>query len=326
MNLSLRVLKLTLACALGIVTIIIINNRYSSRNVVIQTNALTGEQTSQTKCGEHDDDFRFSGLETVKPLTEKVPMKFRSKEASCSQKNFLKLNDQLTFEETRRKMECARNWVKDHKQGSDAFWMGNTQYIRHSHHTYLNKDSTVFDIGGNKGEDAEAMIKRYNPGTYVILEPIKTLFSKLVRMFESNKKVTLYNFGLARKDEKFYVNVLGHGGDATSIFSGNDNGGSCLLRVVNTTQFLLQVGISCYEVDLITINCEGCEFEIMEEILASGMIGQFRHIQFATHPTLKHLKNPAERYCEIQEKLKRTHKASYQYKWCWESWTRKDLL
>ena len=55
------------------------------------------------------------------------------------------------------------------------------------------------------------------------------------------------------------------------------------------------------------------------------MIKQFRHVQFATHPTLKHLQNAPERYCEIQEKLKRTHTISYQYKWCWESWIRKDL-
>ena len=54
----------------------------------------------------------------------------------------------------------------------------------------------------------------------------------------------------------------------------------------DTTHFLLQIGILCYEVDLITVNCEGCEFEIKEEVIASGMIKQFRHVQFATHPTL----------------------------------------
>lgn len=367
MNISPRVLKLTLACVVGMITIVVVNNWYRSKNIVIQNNAFTGSQIQRdkqqagyvqpppafmesknvqqlqidsfnppppkveikrrpTKCGETDDDFRYSGLETVKPLTDKVSAKFRSQEASCAQKNFPKPNAKLTPEETRRKTECVRNWRRDHRQGSGAFWTGTVQYIRHLHHTYLNTDSTVFDIGGNKGEDAEAMIKRYHPGTYVILEPIKTLYSNLVKMFKSNDKVALYNFGLARKDDRFFVNVRGHGGDATSIFDGNDNGGSCMLRVVNTTQFLLQVGVPCYEVDLITVNCEGCEFEIMEELISSGMIGQFRHVQFATHPTLAHLKKAPERYCEIQEKLKRTHKVSYQYKWCWESWTRKDLI
>jgi FkbM family methyltransferase len=328
----------------GVVLVFLINNWYRSTNVVIQNNSITNQQypvkppngqnipkgstqikAKPRKCGETDDDFKLSGIESVTSSFDRVSAKFRSKNASCKSKAFPKPSPQLTQEETQRKLECIKNWNRDYRKGSGAFWTGNTQYVRHTHHTYLSADSTVFDIGGNKGEDAEAMIKRFHPGNYVILEPIKTLYTNLVNMFKSNKNVTLYNFGLAKKYEKFFVNVLGHGGDATSVFAGNDNGGSCLLRVVNTKHFLVKVGVPCYEVDLITVNCEGCEFEIMEELISSGMIGQFRHIQFATHPTLKHLKQPIDRYCEIQEKLKRTHKVTYQYKWCWESWKRKDL-
>lgn len=32
------------------------------------------------------------------------------------------------------------------------------------------------------------------------------------------------------------------------------------------------MGVFCYEVDLIIVNCEGCEFEIMEELINSGLI------------------------------------------------------
>lgn len=305
-----------------------IPNRQSSgpsRTYVLAPQASAPIQKKQTKCGETDDDFKLAGNEGVKPLTERVAAKFRSKDASCSNSYNFKANTQLTPEETKGKQECLRTWAADHKKGAGAFWAGNTQYVRHTHHTYLNAESVVFDIGGNKGEDADAMIKKFHPGNYVILEPIKTLYSNLVNMFKSDNKIILYNFGLARKNDKVYVNVLGHGGDATSIFAGNDQGGNCLLRLVNTTHFLLQMGVPCYEVDLITVNCEGCEFEIMEELINSGLINQFRHVQFATHPTLKHLQKPAERYCEIQERLKRTHVVTYQYKWCWESWKRKDL-
>ena len=340
-----RYIKLTLAFGVGVATVLFLNHYYNDvslfqqNNIVMsqpqmngapRTYVVTPQPSTQvkkkaTKCGETDDDFKMAGNEGVKPLTEKVAAKFRSKDLSCASKYFPKPNPQLTPEETIRKQACVKTWAADHRKGSGAFWAGNTQYVRHTHHTYLNSDSVVFDIGGNKGEDAEAMIKRFHPGNYLILEPIKTLFSNLVKMFKSDSTILLYNFGLAKKNDKFYVNVLGHGGDATSVFAGNDNGGSCLLRVVNTTHFLLQMGVPCYEVDLITVNCEGCEFEIMEELIASGMISQFRHVQFATHPTLKHLKNAPERYCEIQEKLKRTHTVSYQYKWCWENWKRKDI-
>ncbi|XP_048756184.1 uncharacterized protein LOC125666896 [Ostrea edulis] len=332
-----QVQKIVVVCSLTIVAGVFINSWYrtsglnqdkslprSSSNTVPNTDIES--KTKSTKCGETDLDFKLSGIETVKSLIGKVSMKFRSRDqVTCLRKNFTKSKTQLTPDETQRKVECIRNWKRDYKEGLGSFWAGNTQYIRHNHHTYLSSDSTVFDIGGNKGEDAEAIVKRYNPGNYVILEPIKTLYSNLVHMFKSNNSVLIYNFGLARKYNKMYVNVVGNGGDATSIFAGNDNGGNCLLRVVNTAHFLLRIGVPCYEVDLITINCEGCEFEIMEELIDSGMITQFRHVQFATHPTLRHLQQPVERYCGIQEKLRRTHIISYQYKWCWESWKRKDL-
>ncbi|XP_078320579.1 uncharacterized protein LOC144617642 isoform X1 [Crassostrea virginica] len=337
-----RYAKWALVLAFGVATVLFINYKYNDVNSIKRAtnserflNDLSFSQRQgtentkiklkSTKCGETNDDLVMAGNEGVKPLTERVAAKFRSTDMSCANTPFPKPNPQLTPEETKRKQTCVNTWAADHRKGSDAFWAGNTQYVRHTHHTYLNSESVVFDIGGNKGEDADAMIKKFHPGNYLVLEPIKTLYSNLVEMFKDNDKVLLYNFGLARKNKKIHVNVLGHGGDATSVFAGNDNGGSCLLRVVNTTHFLLQIGIPCYEVDLITVNCEGCEFEIMEEVIASGMIKQFRHVQFATHPTLKHLQNAPERYCEIQEKLKRTHTISYQYKWCWESWIRKDL-
>ncbi|XP_078341992.1 uncharacterized protein LOC144627888 [Crassostrea virginica] len=337
-----RYAKLALVLAFGVATVLFLTHYYNGVNSFnpktssvkfLNDPGLSQQHSAQntnikfksTKCGETYDDFVMAGNEGVKPLTERVAAKFRSMDMSCANRYFPKPNPQLTQEETKRKQACVNTWAADYRKGSGAFWAGNTQYVRHTHHTYLNSESVVFDIGGNKGEDADALIKKFHPGNYLILEPIKTLYSNLVKIFKNDHKVLLYNFGLARKNEHFYVNVLGHGGDATSVFAGNNNGRSCLLRVVNTTHFFLQIGIPCYEVDLITVNCEGCEFEIMEELIASGMISQFRHVQFATHPTLKHLHNAPERYCEIQEKLKRTHTISYQYKWYWESWIRKDL-
>ena len=51
---------------------------------------------------------------------------------------FPKPNPQLTPEETQRKQECVNTWTEDHKKGSGEFWTGNTQYVRHTHHTNMN--------------------------------------------------------------------------------------------------------------------------------------------------------------------------------------------
>ena len=290
-----RYTKRALVFVFGVATVLLLTRHYNGGNSFNPTTSskrflndpsLSQQHSAQntkikfksTKCGETYDDFVMAGNEGVKPLTEKVDAKFRSIDMPCANRYFPKLNPQLTQEETKRKQACVDTWAADHRKGSGAFWAGNTQYVRHTHHTYLNSESFVFDIGGNKGKDAGAMSKKFHPGTFLFSEPIKTLYSNLVEIFKYYHKVLLYNFGLAKKNEHFYVNVLGHGGDATSTFAGNNNGRSCLLRVVITTHFLLQIGIPCYEVDLITVNCEGCEFEIMEEVIASGMIKQFRHV------------------------------------------------
>lgn len=303
------------------------------RKYLIMNKAHRKPETAQartilTKCGETAEDFRKSNLELVKPLFSKVPKSNkieRTVEPLCRDKIKPMSDNRLSDEENRRALSCVRNFKTDHAKGNGDFWSGNTQYIRHTHHKYLNSESVVLDIGGNKGEDAEAIINAYNPGAYVILEPIKTMFNALVTMFRKNSNVMLYDFGLGKKNDKFFVNVVGHGGDATSIFIENKQKDSCLLRVYNTTEFLIRLGVACFEVDLITINCEGCEYDILETLLSTNIVKQFRHIQFATHPTLQHLKQPAERYCEILERLSRTHVISYQYKFCWEMWTRKDL-
>lgn len=304
-----------------------------TRNYIVTDNVEFKMETKQTqkkltKCGDIEEDIRRSSLEQVKPLLPKVPQSHKIKkgiEPLCRKDTRPIPDNRLTDEESKRKQSCINNFKTDHAKGSGQFWSGDTQLIRHKHHKYLNSESVVLDIGGNKGEDAEAIIKDYNPGVYVILEPIKTLYKALITMFKKNPNVVLYDFGLGKKNDKFFVNVVGHGGDATSVFIENNKKDSCLLRVYNTTEFLIRLGVSCFDVDLITINCEGCEYDILETLLSSNITQRFRHIQFATHPTLKHLKQPAERYCEIQEKLSRTHVISYQYKFCWESWTRKDI-
>lgn len=89
------------------------------------------------------------------------------------------------------------------------------------YYKYLNLESVVLDIGGNKGEDVEVIINVYNFGVYVILELIKIMFNVLVIMFRKNLNVMLYDFGLGKKNDKFFVNVVGYGGDVIFIFIEN---------------------------------------------------------------------------------------------------------
>jgi hypothetical protein len=45
------------------------------------------------------------------------------------------------------------------------------------------------------------------------------------------------------------------------------------IQLFNITEIFLGLGLSCLkELDLLTINCEGCEFEVLEELLKTNII------------------------------------------------------
>ena len=274
-------------------------------------------------CVDSEEDNSTTGLEKVQFLSGISGHVGRS---TCLRQPIHENESKLTSSEIESSKKCVQMYKVDSEKGAGQFWSGNTQYIRSKHHTYLNSDSIVLDIGGNVGDDAEAIIKAYGTKSYVILEPMKYLYRKLQKRFKLNDKVTIYNIGLARKNALFFVDIEGTQGDATSIFTAaSDEAGSCSFRTVNASAFYTKIGLGCFEFDLITINCEGCEFEVLEQILTSGIARYFKHIQVSSHTTLKRLGDPVGRYCRIQELLKRTHHISYQYKFTWETWTRKDL-
>lgn len=276
----------------------------------------------QIVCVDNEENNSTTGLEKVKLLRGiSVP----TGRTTCLRGPLREQYSIFHSTELDSLKKCEQNYRYDFKKAHGKFWSGDNQYIRTKHHSYLTTDSVVLDIGGNIGDDAESLINAFGAKSYVILEPMKYLYRKLQHRFKSNDKVTIYNIGLARKNGLFFVDMKGTQGDGTSIFHSSDNIGSCSLRTVNASEFYTKIGVGCFDIDLVTINCEGCEFEVLEHILATGIAKHFKHIQFATHTQLDHLKDPVVRYCRIQELLKRTHNISYQYKFNWESWTRKDL-
>lgn len=238
--------------------------------------------------------------------------------------NIKPISTMLSQSEEIKMKECITNSNRDFRQGHGKFWSGNTQYIRHKHHKYLTNQSFVLDVGGNVGEDAAAILNAYKPKHYVILEPLESHYQKLVKKFKNDKEVFVYKIGLAKENAEFMVKVTGHDGDATSIFK-KERGGNVPLKVINATNFFIKLGLGFYDIDLITVNCEGCEFDVLEAITSSSLVNHFKHIQFATHISLPGLKNPVSRYCKIQRLLSRTHSLTYQFKFTWESWKRIDL-
>lgn len=266
-------------------------------------------------------EFRMDMLKSSN-MSDMFAFALRKKYGPIDFQGVKSISTALTPEEEQTFRTCVDNGPKDRERNGSKFW-GKNEHIRRSHHTYLkNENAVLMEVGGNKGNDASEFVRLYNP-RYIILEPIEEYANILTDKFKDNSRVTVINLGLGEKNEIVMVKIEGNNACATSKFSGK--GGETPLYIANATEFLLKIGLGLFDIDLLTMNCEGCEFETLETLLSTNLVEHVRNIQFATHSTISGLSDPIGRYCRTQQLLRRTHRPTYQYKFIWESWRRKDI-
>ncbi len=174
----------------------------------------------------------------------------------------------------------------------------------------LNENSVVFDLGGYKGEFAEAIYNRYQAKIYVF-EPILAFYTIIQNKFAATPKIIPFQYGLAGKDCSLPISM-------------SDNSSSVFLKTAETETIQLKSIVDFIQtnaitkVDLIKINIEGGEYEVLESLIAANLIGVFENIQVQFHDFL--FENTKERMQAIQAKLQETHNVTYQYEFVWENW------
>ena len=174
----------------------------------------------------------------------------------------------------------------------------------------LNSDSIVFDVGGYKGEFAAEIFCKYGANVY-IFEPIRDFIFIIRNKFSNNKKVKLFNFGLAGKDKELEISLLDN---SSSVYLKGGNRETIQLKSI--VDFLKTNDIK--QIDLIKINIEGGEYELLESLIYNDCLKNFKNIQVQFHDFL--FENAKERMNKIQESLSKTHEITYQYEFVWENW------
>ena len=70
-------------------------------------------------------------------------------------------------------------------------------------------------------------------------------------------------------------------------------------------------------IGLMKINIEGAEYDLLVHLIETSYIGRINNIQIQFHDFVK---DAEKRMIEIEEKLAKTHKLTYQYPFVWENW------
>ena len=171
----------------------------------------------------------------------------------------------------------------------------------------LDKDSMVWDVGGYHGDFAHNIIDRFGCSV-TVFEPVEEFYKAIEERFKNNDHVLPVNFGLSNE---FGWTKMSVAKDSSSTIKGN----------LTEEVAMADIGtIATEPVDLIKINIEGGEYALLNRLLDTGNINNFKYIQVQFHTFVE---GADEKRNAIREKLKLTHKEMWNYNWVWESWERK---
>jgi hypothetical protein len=153
------------------------------------------------------------------------------------------------------------------------------------------------------------------------------MWKNLTEQFKSNPKIQIHPYGLGNHARSVLIEPNDMGNAGTSIFRPLSSPNSSLiqriqlLNIVEVIQNIRKTRTKTGIIDMISINCEGCEFEIIPALILNNLTQYFRIIQLATHLSL--LSESSCIYCQIEQALQQTHQILYHYPKLWEGWVLK---
>jgi len=215
-------------------------------------------------------------------------------------------------------------------------WLWNQEY-RFINMT-LDKDSTVVYVGANTwGGDGKQIMDMFNC-TIHMFEPVPSFFEELTGHWNGYKAelgfdASLYNFGLGNKDRTIHLapEDLGiDGGLGTFGMVDSEGNAKIPLKIREGASAIKEIltdsetGAST-TIDLLHVNCEGCEWEMFENLLETGVMQSIKSMQFSSHYfSPDQVPNLLARYCKIREELRKTHTMVYGQSFGWERWDLKE--
>jgi FkbM family methyltransferase len=181
----------------------------------------------------------------------------------------------------------------------------------------LTAASVVLDCGGFEGDWAAAIHRRYGCRVCVF-EPVPSFLSRLDERFSGQPSVQCFGYGLHSRNERARLRL---DGNASSMFApaaaASEQGQWQDVDLRDVAEVLPELGLQ--DLALVKINIEGGEYELLERLIATGLVGRIEHLQIQFH---RFVPDAVQRRERIRAQLGLTHTLSYDYTFIWESWRR----
>lgn len=177
-------------------------------------------------------------------------------------------------------------------------------------------------IGGNtQCEVGHSIRKECRLKTMLVFEPVKRFIPSLSLSFHGTSGVHVFDYGLGSGAKYITASVQGKSTSAV----GDDPGckGACttlhIRDIVETMQKLRPLHEGSHDAILYN-NCEGCEIEVLERLLDTGLATHFKYTHFATHAL--DMPGQAQALCGLRWRLMHTHAMQYGAYFAQERWAR----
>lgn len=177
----------------------------------------------------------------------------------------------------------------------------------------LTRGSHVLDLGGYEGQWASDIYGRHRC-RISIFEPVHSYAENIRQRFAQNDDIDVHEFGLGASSRSETIYIKGAGSSAYGKRAEAED-----MRLVDVNEWFDDEDVR--SVDLMKINIEGGEFELLERMLECSLVNRVRDLQIQFHNVATDSKRRME---AIKTKLAETHSPTYQYKFVWENWSRKD--
>jgi FkbM family methyltransferase len=176
----------------------------------------------------------------------------------------------------------------------------------------LSADSTVLDVGGFEGQWASDIVAMYGCRVHVF-EPIPEFAQRIEGRFARNPLVSVHPVGLSSHDGAAVATVAG---DSSSHLRAGENAVEIELRAAES----VFEELGCEQIDLLKVNIEGAEYDLLDHMIAKGLISRVRDLQVQFHVFVP---DAVERLSAIRTALEVTHYPTYRYDFLWENWRRR---
>ena len=213
----------------------------------------------------------------------------------------------------------------------------------------LRRNGTALYIGAHRSGDDGLVFQRRHGLHMHLFEPSPTFFHMLKDSLAGAPGFTLHNYGLGARTRRAHLRLSGTASRVVNQTSADwesdeldekemkEPEGTEAVLIRSAAEAIPEVLADTRAfVELLHVNCEGCEYDVVQGLGQTGQLARVGHIQLATHlleyngPSADFqealslsLQISVKRYCEMHQTLALTHDRVWGLPWVWERWTRR---